>query len=142
MNKLLKLLLATSLTITLMQADGMIIVNSSVGQDTLSKDEVSKIFLGKHLSWADGSKINMGYQINTNSNTIFFNKIIGKKFKKFKKYWLKKVFSGNGTPPKTFDNSDKAVNFVKSTSGSISYIDVATAPAGVTVIMVDGDKSF
>lgn len=125
------------------QADGMVIANSSSGQAALSKGEISKIFLGKQTSWANGSSISVGYHSSDNDvSQTFFKKFVGKKYKKFKKIWLKKVFSGNGVAPQTFDSSAKAVAYVSSTAGAIAFIDASSPPSGVTVIEIGGVSSF
>lgn len=142
MKNIYKVLITALLVSSISSADGIVIANSSVASAGLSKSEVSKIFLGKQTVWSDGSGIVTGYQVDTASASTFFNGYVGKKFKKFKKYWLKKVFSGNGVAPKTFSSSAQAVTFVKATHGAIVFIDAASAPAGVTAVSIDGAATF
>jgi len=101
---------------------GKVIVNSSNTQAITSLD-VKKIFLGKKTLWDNRSTSMVSYPNTLDSVGLnFFEIVINKKHKKFKKYWVKKVFSGNGTPPKMLNTDADVAKFVAQNPGGIGFI--------------------
>ena len=84
-----------------------IIVNKSVSMDEVSKSDISQIFLGKKQFWDGGLRVQSAYvQDDEGGSDVFFTNYVGKSHKKFKRYWLKKIFAGYGTAPKIFANPE------------------------------------
>lgn len=116
--------------------DVVIIVNQSVNETTLSKKDVSNIFLGKKTSWSDGS--NIKYVVRTGDiHTSFIKSYLGKKESQFKTYWKKQVFTGKGSPPKELNSDQAMVDFVAQTAGAIGYVSAGIDVSKVKTITIN-----
>lgn len=116
--------------------DVVIIKNKSVSDSTLSKDDLSKIYLGKKSSWSDGSRIRF-VVLEGSTHAAFLKNYVGKTESQFNTFWKKQVFTGKGSPPEEF-NSDKAmVDFVAQTTGAIGYVSAGTDVSKVKTITIN-----
>lgn len=108
-----------------------LLVNESVSLDEMDKSDLGKIFLGKTVNWPDGKRIVLGYSTEDGEKLeSFFQEVTGKSRKRFHKYWLKKVFSGYGVPPKRFSSSREALEFVRGRQGAVVYVTMGEPVAG------------
>jgi len=124
---------------------GVIVVSEDVNIDNLSKKELERIFLGKTTIWENGKRIQIGLSTNNSEKTShFFNDVIGKNQRRFKKYWLKIVFAGYGIAPKLFKNDKNAINYTKKQEGVIAFVttDSIKNVQGLKVISIDGKEYF
>lgn len=141
-----KIILAFLLSVglsTILWAEGMIITHSSVPTKSLSTDDVSKLYLGKQTKWANGDSVVISYISDVaTTGEDFYKNYVGRSIKKFKKYWVKQVFAGNGSAPKTFTTASQAYRYVKSHKGAFAYVPKGTSTEGVNVVSVDGKKSY
>lgn len=120
-------------------------VSPDVAKEEISRQDLVNIFLGKQTNWPDGRHINIGYCILPDSKVDqFLEKWVGKNHRRFKKYWVKKVFAGYGVAPKMFKNVKKSLDFVKKQEGSIVFVTVSGEweLEGVKTLKVDGTSSF
>lgn len=141
-----KIILALLLSLGLsgfLFAEGIIITHASVPTKSISTDDVSKLYLGKQTKWANGDSVVITYISNVDiTGESFYKDYVGRSIKKFKKYWVKQVFAGNGSAPKTFTTASQAYRYVKSHKGSFAYVPVGTSTKGVNVLSVDGKQSY
>lgn len=109
------------LTASLQAAEqGYFIVNTNVPVDTLTKKEILTIFLGNKQFWSNDKRIEAAYCADKDAD-LFFNDYLDISHKAFKRHWLKKVFSGYGTAPKSLRNPQAIVEFVSSHEGAIAF---------------------
>jgi ABC-type phosphate transport system substrate-binding protein len=102
---------------------------------TLDDGEISRLYLGKSKSLADGSSIVPLNQEESAAITEEFNeKVLKKSASQLKAYWSKLVFTGKGTPPKAIETDDEVINLVKTNPNLIGYIDASKVTADVNVI--------
>jgi hypothetical protein len=102
---------------------GVIIVNKAVATDSLTAHQIQKLFLGKSLMWS--KKIHASPCYLTSGDDLgrrFFVDVLDTSLKKFKKYWLKRVFSGYGSAPVSFGSTRKLLNYVSDHPGGIGVI--------------------
>ena len=104
-------------------AESMVIVNQGVGDTTLTKADIEKIFTGKKSKWSDGAKIIPVTLDNENDVHVeFLKKYVSKNAFQFAAYWRKMMFTGKGNPPKSFDSEQALIDYVAETSGAIGYV--------------------
>lgn len=129
-------LLSSVLSVSLM-AGGQMIVNSSVS-DALSADDIKAIYLGKKTQLVDGQAAKPAYPDTIDAvGTAFFTDVVKKSHKKFKKYWVKRVFAGNGVPPKSLSNDGDVIKYVTNNPGGIGFVSEGTSlPNGVKTIPI------
>lgn len=141
-----KIILAFILSIGLsghLLADGMIITHPSVKTTNITQDDVSKLYLGKQTKWANGDNVVVTYLSDlSTTGEEFYTTYVGRSIKKFKKYWVKQVFAGNGSAPKAFTSASQAYRYVKSHKGALAYVPEGTSTKGVNLISVDGKTSY
>lgn len=115
-------LIAATMT-SAVHAEIVIVVNNA-NSATITKNDVSRIFLGKMKRFAGGASVT---PINISSSSAlrqeFNKKALKKSSNQVKAYWSKLVFSGKGTPPKELDSDAKIKEFVAANANAIGYID-------------------
>ena len=123
----------------------VIVVGKNVDISELSKRDIENIFLGRKTIWNDGAQIHIAISsYDSKKVDQFFDDYVGKSKRRFKKYWLKKVFAGYGIAPRMFKTTQKAIDFVKRQDNSISFITVSDEDTveGLKIVSVDGRKYF
>ena len=100
----------------------LLIVNEKSPIVKLSNKEVKKIFSGKITIWED-TKINPSYaDSKTKTGKYFFDKILRIKPDRFKKHWLRKVLSGSGSAPLSFDDVGRVIEHISKTPGGVGVV--------------------
>ncbi|MFT5659924.1 MAG: ABC-type phosphate transport system substrate-binding protein [Sulfurimonas sp.] len=103
--------------------ENVIGVSADIEITKLTKNELKNIFLGRKTLWDNGEPIRVGISLqNPEKLNKFLTNNIGQTQRRFKKYWLKKVFAGYGIAPKIFKDDKKALEFIGKHENSIIYI--------------------
>ena len=121
------------------EAQDIALIMHKKGSDEMSlrKEEVKQIFLGQKTRWDDHSIIHFAVCTEETSLLTFLKRYVKKTPIQNQNYWKKLVFSGKGIMPKMFDDTQKVLEFVSSTEGSISFISAQAVDAQrVTIITV------
>ena len=98
-----------------------IVANPEV-KDTLDKEEIKQIFLGKKTQWKDNSGITFVLFDNDELLTVFLKTYIGKSPEQFKNFWKKQVFTGKGKMPKAIGTPTELIKFLAETRGAIGFM--------------------
>lgn len=115
-----------------------IIVNESNSISSISKAEVSKLFLKKTSKWSDGTKVDpVDLAPGSSVRDEFSDQILGKSVNAIKSYWQQFVFAGKGTPPTEKKNDTEVIDYVKSNPGAIAYISSTTKATGVKILTIN-----
>lgn len=115
-------------------AEVAIIVNPQ-NTDTISKDEIQKIYLAKVKTFP-GGKIAIPFDQTEGSETRieFVSKVIEKDEAQLKSYWSRLIFTGKGVPPKILSNDAEVKELVSRNADAIGFIDSASIDDSVRVI--------
>jgi ABC-type phosphate transport system substrate-binding protein len=115
-----------------------VIVNETNATETLTKKEVSEIFLKTMKKWADGSEV-VPVDLNARSQTraTFSQEVHGRGVGAIRSYWQQAAFSGAGTAPLERSDDAEVIAFVKANAGAIGYIAADTDAAGVKEVSVN-----
>lgn len=114
-----------------------IIVNKSSSIESISKKDVSKIFLKKKTQWNNGDKIYpVDLETSSSVRENFSKDIHGKPISAINIYWRKQIFSGHSVPPVEKSSNRDVVAFVKENNGAIGYVSANTDVAGVKVLEI------
>jgi len=114
----------------------LIIANNSVAQESLNKEDIQNIFLGKMAKWPDNSSINFATS-ETDVHEEFLKTYINRSSDQFRNYWRKMVFTGKGQKPKAFKTDEELIQFVSETSGAIGYVSTDATIKNVKTITVN-----
>lgn len=149
LNKLIKSITLLSLLFIYSNVNaseiGLIVASDNIKINKLSKNELENIFLGKTTILENGTHVNIAYSTqNSEKVNYFFKNYIEKSQRRFKKYWLKKVFAGYGIAPKIFKNNKLTIDYIKKHENVIAFITVDDKDTleDVLIIAIDGEKSF
>jgi ABC-type phosphate transport system substrate-binding protein len=116
-------------------AEIAVIVNPSAGFDSLTEDDVARIFLGKSKSFPGGAQ---AVPVNQNEGAAArdrFNEGVCKKnASQYKAYWSQLVFTGKGTPPKDAGDDAAVKALVAANPNMIGYVDAGAVDASVKVV--------
>lgn len=116
-------------------AEVAVIVHPSAGFDSLTEDDVSRLFLGKSKSFPNGSAATPVNQNEGSAVRDKFNEGVCKKnASQYKAYWSQLVFTGKGTPPKDAGDDAAVKAAVAANPAMIGYIDASAVDASVKVV--------
>lgn len=131
-------LLAVTLTLGMASfawAEVAVIVHPSAGFDSLTEDDVARLFLGKSKSFPAGAQ---AVPVNQNEGSAArdkFNEAVCKKnASQYKAYWSQLVFTGKGTPPKDAGDDGAVKALIAANPNMIGYVDASAVDATVKVV--------
>ena len=137
MKKSIRLLAATLMlgVASLTWAEVAVIVHPSAGFDSLTEEDVSRLFLGKSKSFPAGAPAVPVNQKEGSATRDKFNEAVCKKnASQYKAYWSQLVFTGKGTPPKDAGDDAAVKALVAANPDMIGYIDASAVDATVKVV--------
>ena len=118
-----------------------IIVNPDVEVSSLSQAQIARIYLGKRTFWESGSRISPSLLNEKSELTkLFLEESVRKTVRQYRAYWKRRLFSGQGTAPKTFALSEQVANYVADNPGAIGVVDASFADDRVKVIDLSDEK--
>lgn len=116
------------------QAEVDIIVHSSVSE-TATKEDLSRLYLGKTKSLAGGTTLEpINLQSGNPTRDEFNEKVLGKSDAQLKSHWSRLVFTGKAQPPKDVGSDAEAIELVKNNPNMIGYVSSGSAGGDVKVI--------
>jgi len=110
-----------------------VVANPDVGDVTLSADEVTALFLAKANSVGSVDASPVDQEGNAVRET-FVEEVMGRNESQMKSYWSRLVFTGKGEPPQAFSSDAEVLDYVRSNSGAIGYVDSAADTSGTNVV--------
>jgi ABC-type phosphate transport system substrate-binding protein len=104
-------------------ADFQVIVNRANPMNSISKAEVSKIFLKKTTTWPNGQEV-MALDLTPESpvREKFSQQIHDRSVASIQSYWQRQIFSGKGVPPVQFSSENDVVVVVADSPAAIGYV--------------------
>lgn len=118
-----------------------IIVNGSNPISSMTKDQVSKLFLKKVTKWKNGQKVLPLDLTGTSPVRQDFSKeIFGRHVWAIKAYWQKKIFSGRGVPPPEKSSDREVLAYVQENPGAIGYISASVITIKYRVKVLNVEK--
>jgi ABC-type phosphate transport system substrate-binding protein len=117
------------------QAELVVIVNPENNVDTLNKEEVIDLFMGRFNVFPDGrDSIPLDQKGNSEIRKVFYNMLTGKSIAQINAYWARLLFTGRAVPPIKLKSSTKILEEVRNNTNSIAYIDSTDVDETVKVI--------
>jgi ABC-type phosphate transport system substrate-binding protein len=115
--------------------DGAVVIaNFSVSADSLSADELKKIYTARTKYWDDGQAIII--IMLPDKTDAALQQASGMDGSQFKTFWQRLAFSGRGSEPEKASDTAALVVFVASTKGAIALAPADTALTGVKKIEI------
>lgn len=116
---------AGSLPCTAAGENIVIIANTSVPVDSLSRGALNDIFLGIEAAWKDAQEISIALQEKSDIHSAFTNEFTNKSPSQFKMHWRKLVFLGQASQPDSFGTEQELIDYVAKNPGAIGYVSAA-----------------
>ena len=114
-----------------------VIVHRSNPVTSISRAELSAIYLKRVRSWPDRSEvIAVEPPAGARARDEFSRVVHGKSVAYVRRYWQRLIFAGRAIPPAELQSSAAVIDFVKTHRGAIGYIGAQTPPGDVKVIAV------
>lgn len=117
-------------------AELVVVLHPQNTVQALSKEDVSRIYLGKNKNFANGATIEtIDLHKDSQQREDFYRKVCEKSPSQIASYWSRLIFTGKGVPPRSLDSEAAAREWVASHPNSIAYIDSANLDASVKVVL-------
>ena len=129
-------ILALSLAAGSTRADVVAVVSSTSAFTTLSKAQVTDIFLGIVSRFPDGTlAIPIDQADGSPARDEFYATYAGKSPAQVKSHWAKIIFTGRGQPPKAVPTNVEVRRIVAANPQSIGYIERSAVDSTVKVVL-------
>lgn len=114
----------------------VVIVNGGNAVKSLSKEQLTSIFLKKTVKWDGGAVIAPVDQDKSSKVRESFTKAVhGRSVSAVDSYWQQQIFAGKDVPPPERDSDADVIAFVKANPNAIGYVSAGSAvPADVKVL--------
>ncbi len=114
-----------------------IIVHPGNDITSVTKAELSKIFLKRLRTWADGTLAVPVDQVpDSSSRREFTGSIHERRVVNVEVYWKRMIFSGRAAPPPEMADDHAVIEFVRNTPGAVGYVSKLTRLEGVRSLRV------
>lgn len=114
-----------------------VVVSKENKTAALTTDDLVRIFLGKKTLWDSGVRIVPAMpEEESPAGETFLSGTLKKSVSQFRAYWKRLLFSGGGTVPKVFRNSEQAVDFVARQPGAIAVVEASAVDERVRVLEI------
>jgi ABC-type phosphate transport system substrate-binding protein len=138
-------LLAAALLVAALPAravDGLqVIVHPDVPVATLTRAELSDLFLKKTTRWPDGRAAVPVEPADKALRSRFAEAVHRRSAMAVRTYWNQLIFSGRELPPAEKRGDAAVAAFVRDTPGSVGYVSAAADVAGVKVVTVTAERA-
>lgn len=113
----------------------VVVVNKDNAIDSLSKREVIDIYMGRYVTFPDGTNANpLDLPAKSPLKNDFYLKLVNQDERKINAYWARLLFAGRAKPPEALNSVDEVVRKLRSSEYSIAYIPANELTADLKVV--------
>ncbi len=117
-------------------ADVVVVVSTKSSVKSLTAEQVTKIFLGKVVTFPNGKTVfPIDQPEGSAARDEFYTKVAHKSPSQLTAYWAKVIFTGDGRPPKLLADSMAVRKAIASNPNAIGYIDKSAVNRSVRVVL-------
>jgi hypothetical protein len=121
------------------RADVVAVVSVASHVTTLTKNQLTDIFLGKATHLPDGTlAVPIDQAEGSAARDEFYLKVTGKSAAQLKAYWSKIIFTGRGQPPPVVANGVELKRRLGKGTAVIGYMDASLVDDSVRVVLRPG----
>ena len=118
------------------QAEVVVVMSARSSVSSLSKAQVSQIFLAKSAALPDGSRATPIDQTEGSAvRNDFYTRVAGKDAAQMRAYWSQLMFTGKAQRPKQLASDAAVVQAVAASPGTIGYVNAAAVDSSVKVVL-------
>jgi ABC-type phosphate transport system substrate-binding protein len=120
-------------------ADVVAVVSVESHVTTLTKNQLTDIFLGKASRFPDGTvAVPIDQAEGSSARDEFYRQVAGKSAAQLKAYWSKIIFTGRGQPPPVVANGVELKKRLGKDTAVIGYIDAGLVDDSVRIVLRPG----
>jgi ABC-type phosphate transport system substrate-binding protein len=113
----------------------LVVVNQANPVSSLSRQELSDLFLKKSSEWPRIGRVLPVDQPEGATVRDSFNREIHRKTSSaVRAYWQQRVFSGRDVPPPEKEGDQEVLAYVRKNAGAIGYLSLRASTEGVKVL--------
>lgn len=114
-----------------------VVVHPDSNVYTITKDELSKIFLKRLRTWSDRTPAVPVDQVPDSPARQEFTRLVHERsVVNVEVYWKRLIFSGRAVPPKEVDDDESVLEFVRNNPGAVGYVSESARLTGVRKLKV------
>jgi ABC-type phosphate transport system substrate-binding protein len=115
-----------------------VVVNAASSVSSIGTDELSKIFLKKSSTWANGTAaVAVDLRAADATRDAFSQAVHGRGASAIASYWQQQIFAGRDVPPEEKNSAAEVLAFVAANPGAVGYVPAGTAlSSGVKAVSV------
>jgi hypothetical protein len=111
----------------------VVLVSTSAGQSSLTREEIRNIYFGKTTFWPNNTPVRVyNRPASSAAGKKFFRSILGTSAGAFREHWNELQLSGGGIAPATVSSAGSIVARVAGGSGAIGYVLESELPDNVS----------
>ena len=121
-----------------LQAEIYVVTNKDNNSiNALNKPFLKDIFFDRRRFSADGKAITpLDQDKKGETYKEFYQKLVNMSQRKLKKYWMKKVFTGQATPPKSVQSDKQVISYILNNMNAVGYIQAEAMSDSLKIIYI------
>lgn len=117
-------------------ADIFVIVNPKNSAISMTKNEVSALYLGRYQAFQDGSfSLPFDHPADSQARADFYRLLTDKNIEYINAYWARILFAGQATPPRQLKNDAAVASMVRQNASAIGYVSDPSLLKDVKVVL-------
>ncbi|WP_341937916.1 hypothetical protein [Marinimicrobium sp. C2-29] len=130
--------LLLSLLTSIAAAEVVVVVSADNALDSLSRAQLSDLYLGRSVSLPNGESLTPIDQSDRSpAHEQFYQEYLGRSPAQIKSHWSRLIFTGRGQPPRSVSDSQAVADVVSDDRTAIGYIDSNQVPVDNTLRVLD-----
>jgi ABC-type phosphate transport system substrate-binding protein len=136
-NCMSSIVIISALTIaTNARAEVVVIVSSKSSVTSLTAEQVTRIFLGKVVTFPNGqAAVPIDQPEGSQARDDFYAKVAHKNSSQLTAYWAKIIFTGDGHPPRLISGDVAVRKTIANDPNAIGYIDKKDLNRSVRIVL-------
>ncbi len=114
----------------------LVVMNAASGVESLTRDQVVNIFLGRFRQLPNGMPaLPIDQPADQPLKATFYQRLVNKQLAEIRAYWARLVFSGKTTPPRQAETPEQVLQWLAENPGAVAYLDT-DPPSQVRIVFV------
>lgn len=110
-------------TMSLKAEELVVVVNKNNTTNSLSKNEVIDIYMGRYITFPDGGNAKpLDLPSQSDYKNAFYLQLVKQTESKINAYWARLLFSGRAKPPESVSSVEEALQQLQNSEKVIAYI--------------------
>lgn len=127
-----------SLAVVPAVADVVVVVSADSGVESLSRAQLTDIYLGRANRFPNGEPAEpIEQRENSPARQEFYGKYLNQSLAQIKAHWSRLIFTGRGQPPPTVADDSAVADLVAGNPNAIGYVDADFMDDRLRVVEVE-----